>query len=615
MKTVGDYREKIVSVDRVLELIKPGNRVFLSSGPAIPALTVKAIVDSVAKNLLDLEVIQLITLGDYLPSDARQTSKYRLKTFNIGESIIHDISEGKVDFIPANLMEIPLILSSGAVGVDIAVVQTSPPDRRGFLNLGIAIDVANIAIKNADLVIAEINPAVPVTYGETSIHVSQVDFLVESSLPLLERERTACDAVMERIGWHVSNLIEDESTVVLHAGRMFDAIAKNLHSKKRLGVYTHVISDWVIDLVESGAISLERGRISGGLVTTSYCYGTRALYDYVDRNPVFEFYPIARLVNPFVIQRISRLTSIMNVKRIDVTGESVVFHSGDNLLSGYESKLNFAIAAALSKQGKAIVALRSVDPDGNSNIVIAHEEGERIRATLGATRYVVSEFGVARLFGKSIRERVLAMIDIAHPSHRANLLAMAKKYGYTYPDQIYVCDTACRYPADTETVKTFGPGLELKIRPILPSDEDMMRRLFYHFSDESKYLRYFARLSIMPHKEMQKYVNIDYEKIFSIVAILQKDRTERIIAEARYAYYDRIDAYEMAFIVDEEYQGRGIATFLLNYLMKIARERGIKRLSATVLPQNDKMLRVFEKGEVKPKSMFADGVIELRFEL
>lgn len=615
MKTAGNIEDKRVSVGRVLELIKPGNRVFLSSGPAIPALTVKAIVESEGKNLLDLDIIQLITLGDYLPSDARQSSKYRLKTFNIGESIIRDIGDGKVDFIPANLMEIPLILSSGAVGVDIAIVQTSPPDRRGFLNLGIAVDVANIAIKNADLVIAEVNPAVPITYGETSIHVNQVDYIVESPLPLLERERTPYDSVMERIGWHVSNIIEDESTVVLHAGRMFDAIAKNLHSKKRLGVYTHVISDWVIDLVESGAISLDRGRISGGLVTTSYCYGTRALYDYVDRNPVFEFYPIARLVNPFVIQRISRLTSIMNVKRIDVTGESVVFHSGDNLLSGYESKLNFAIAAALSKQGRAIVALQSVDPEGNSNIVIAHEEGERVRATLGATRYVVSEFGVARLFGKSIRERVLAMIDIAHPSHRENLLAMAKKYGYTYPDQIYVCDSTCKYPPDMETVKTFGPGLELKLRPILPSDEDMMRRLFYHFSDESKYLRYFARLSIMPHREMQKYVNIDYEKIFSIVGILQKDRTERIIAEARYAYYDRIDAYEMAFIVDEEYQGRGIATFLLNYLIKIARERGIKRLAATVLPQNDKMLRVFEKGEVKPKSMFADGVIELRFEL
>lgn len=615
MKTVGDFSGKLVPVERVLELIKPGNRVFLSSGPSIPALTVRAIVESDRKNLLDLEIIQLITLGDYLPSDARQSFKYRLKTFNIGESIIRDISDGKVDFIPANLMEIPLILSSGAVGVDIAIVQTSPPDRRGFLNLGVAVDVANIAIKNADLVVAEINPAVPVTYGETSIHMNQVDYMVESTVPLLERERAPYDPAMERIGWHVSNIIDDESTVVLHAGRMFDAIAKNLHSKKRLGVYTHVISDWVIDLVESGAVSLERGRISGGMVTTSYCYGTRELYDYVDRNPVFEFYPIARLVNPFVIQRISRLTSIMNVKRIDVTGESVVFHSGDNLLSGYESKLNFAIAAALSKQGKAIVALRSVDQEGNSNIVIAHEEGERVRATLGATRYVVTEFGVARLFGRSIRERVLAMIDIAHPSHREGLLSMAKKYGYTYPDQIYACSAACKYPPEIETLKTFGPGLELKIRPILPSDEDMMRRLFYHFSDESKYLRYFARLSIMPHKEMQKYVNIDYDTTFSIVGILQKDRTERIIAEARYSYYDRIDAYEMAFIVDEEFQGRGIATFLLNFLTKIARERGIKRLAATVLPQNDKMLRVFEKGEVKPKSVFADGVLELRFEL
>ncbi|HNU92535.1 MAG TPA: GNAT family N-acetyltransferase [Spirochaetota bacterium] len=615
MKKNDDYGGKLVSIDRILGLIKPGNRVFLSSGPSIPALTVRAIVESDRKNLLDLEIIQLITLGSYLPSDARQTFKYRLKTFNIGESIVHDINEGKVDFIPANLMEIPVILSSGAVGVDIAIVQTSPPDKRGFLNLGVAVDVANIAIKNADLVVAEINPAVPVTYGETSIHMNQVDYMVHSSVPLLERERAPYDPEMERIGWHISNIIEDESTVVLHVGRMFDAIAKNLHSKKRLGVYTHVISDWVIDLVESGAVSLDRSRVSGGLITTSYCYGTRELYDYVDRNPVIEFYPIARLVNPFVTQRISRLISIMNVKRIDVTGESVVFHSGDNLLSGYESKLNFAIAAAFSKQGKAIVALRSIDQEGNSNIVIAHEEGERVRATLGATRYVVTEFGVARLFGRSIRERVLAMIDIAHPSHREGLLGMAKKYGYTYPDQIYACNTSCKYPSEIDTVKTFGPGLELKIRPILPSDEDMMRRLFYEFSDESKYLRYFARLSIMPHQEMQKYVNIDYDTAFSIVGLLQKDRTERIIAEARYAYYDLIDAYEMAFIVDEEFQGRGIATFMLNFLIKIAKERGIKRLAATVLPQNDKMLRVFEKGEVKPKSVFADGVLELRFEL
>jgi acyl-CoA hydrolase/GNAT superfamily N-acetyltransferase len=608
-------KAKASTVEEVLDLIRPGNRIFLSSGPAIPARIVSGIVQSEKANLLDLELIQLISLGHYL-STKNSSSNYRIKTFNVGESISKAISEGYVDFIPANLIEIPFLFSTGIVGTDIAIVQTSPPDGRGFLNLGIAVDVANIAIKKSPLVIAETNPHVPVTYGETSVHVDQFDHIVESDLPLLERERKPFDSVMERIGWHVSNLIDDESTVVLHVGRMFDAIAYHLRSKKNLGIYTHVISDWVIDLIESGAVSLDRSHDSGGMVTTSYCYGTRRLYDYVDRNPVFAFHSIARLANPVAVQRMQRLVSIMNVKKIDVTGESVIFHSGDNLLSGYEGKLNFAIGAAFSRFGKAIVALQSVDQDGNSNIVIQHKEDtERVRATLGVTRYVVTEFGVANIFGKSIRERVIAMIDVAHPKHREKLLDLAKSFGYAYPDQIYVCADSCNYPSDIETVKAFKDGLEVKFKPIRPSDEDMMRRLFYEFSDESKYLRYFAKVLIMPHKEMQKYVNIDYEKVFSIVGMITDHRIERIVAEARYALDPESGAYEMAFLVDEEFQGRGIGTFMLNYLLKIARERGIKKLSATVLPQNTKMLKVFGKALVKPKMKSSDGVIELKFEL
>ncbi|HDP81349.1 MAG TPA: GNAT family N-acetyltransferase, partial [Spirochaetes bacterium] len=549
------------------------------------------------------------------PRDAVFPS-YRLKTFNVGESISKEINEGRVDFIPANLIEIPYIFAAGALGVDIAIIQASPPDERGFMNFGVAVDVANLVIKMAPVVVAEINPNVPVTNGETSFHLNQVNYVVRSEHPLLERPRKQYDETMSRIGWHVSNLIEDESTVSLHAGRMFDAIAANLTGRKGLGVYTHVISDWAIDLVESGAISLERSRVKGGLITTSYCYGTRELYDYVDRNPIFEFYPIARLINPFVIQRIPRLVSIMNVKKIDVTGESVIFHSGDNLLSGYESKLNFAIGAALSRQGKAIVALQSVDQDGKSNIVINFEDNQdRVRATLGTTRYVVTEYGVANLLGKSIRERVLAMVEIAHPNHREDLLKMAKVYGYAYDDQIYETRNAVNYPVELETVKTFKGGLEVRFRPIKPSDEDMMRRLFYQFSDESKYFRYFAGVPIMPHKEMQRYVNIDYEETLSIVGLLRRDRTERIIAEARYSYYPSEDTYEMAFIVDEDFQGRGLASFMFNYLLKIAGERGIKRVSANVLPANEKMLKVFQKGSVKPVTRFTDGVIELKFNL
>ncbi len=600
----------------MLDLIKPGNRIFISSGPAIPAGFVTELLRSDKPNLLDLELIQLITLGNYLSANREGPSKFRLKTFNVGESIRQAISEGNVDFIPANLLEIPDLLSIGAVGMDVAVVQASPPDGRGFLNFGVAVDVANIAIKKAHLVIAEVNQHVPITHGETTFHVDQVDYLVESDIPLLERQKKQYDQVMDRIGWHVANIIEDESTVILHAGRIFDAIAHHLTGKKDLGVYTHVISDWVIDLVDSGAISLDRSRYRGGLVTTSYCYGTGKLYEYVDRNPVFEFYPIARLVNPFVMQRIPKLVSILNVKKIDLTGESVIFHSGDNLLSGYEGKLNFAVGAAFSKRGKTIVALKSIGSDGSSNIVIQHKENkEQERATLGVMRYVVTEYGVANIFGKSIRERVLALIDIAHPSHREDLLKQAKDYGYAYPDQIYACIDSCDFPSQIETLKTFKDGLEVKFRPIRPSDEDMMRRLFYDFSDESKYLRYFAKITTMPHREMQKYVNIDYEKALSIVGVITQDRTERIIAEARYAFDPHTGEYEMAFIVDEEFQGRGISTFMLNYLITIARERGIKSLTATVLGHNYKMMRVFAKAEVKPESKATDGAVEMKFSL
>jgi len=611
-----DYKGKLVQPEVVLDLIKPGHRVFLSSGPAAPLRLVSEIVHSSKRNIMDLELIQLITLGDYLEQDPKAIPKFRLKTFNVGESISKDISKGKVDFIPANLIEIPFILNTGAVGVDIAIVQTSPPDKRGFLNLGIAVDVANIAIKKASIVVAEVNPNVPVTYGETMVHMNQVDYLVESEMPLIERERKAYDSVMDRIGWHISNLIEDETTVVLHAGRVFDAIAQYLKAKRGLGIFTHVISDWVMDLIEEGAISLDRSRFRGGMVTTSYCYGTRRLYDYVDRNPVFEFHPIARMVNPFALQRIPRLVSIMNVKKIDVTGESVIFHSGDNLLSGYEGKLNFAIGAAFSRQGKAIVALQSVDQEGKSNIVIHHEEETgRVRATLGTARYVVTEYGIANLFGKSIRERVLVMIDIAHPRHREELLRQAKLFGYAYPDQIYVSQNAANYPVELETVKTFKDNLEVKLRPIKPSDEDMMRRLFYDFSDESKFLRYFAKVNIMPHKEMQKYVNIDYDQTMSIVGIVQRERAESIIAEARYSFDTTERVHEMAFIVDEKYQNRGISTFLLNFLIKIAQERGIKELVASVLPQNDKMLKVFQKGAPPPTMKYEDGIVKVRFKL
>ena len=610
-----NFTSKIIDVKKFVSLIKPGDRIFLSSGPAIPAFAANLIKTSERLMYYDLEIIQIFSTGYYFTDKSPYNRTYRYKTFRSGETAVEDASSGIKDYFPANILEIPYIFATRAIDIDVAVITTSPPDKRGFMSLGIAVDVADTVIKNASIVIAEVNPNMPVTYGDTLIHVDQVNYVIQSDEPLLERERKPYDFIQDRIGWQISNLIEDGSTVVMHVGRIFDAIAVHLKTKKNLGILTNVVSDWIMDLVEAGAVSLDKKREFGGQISTSYCYGTRELYDYVDQNQLFGFYPIAKLATPLLIRKLSKLVSIMNVEKIDITAARVLVFAGDDLLSGYESKFNFAVAAAYSGSGKVIYALKSIDQNLQSNIVISHnKDNDRVRSTLSTVRYVVTEYGIASLFGKSNRERAISLIEIAHPDHREALFNQAKEEGYLYPDQIYR-SIAANYPAQIETVKTFKDGLELTIRPIRASDEDMMRRLFYSFSDQSKYYRYFTNVRVMPHENMQKYLSVDYEKIMSIVAILQRGNTERIVAEARYAAYPKGDNYEMAFLVDEEFQGKGLATFLAEFLIKIAKDRDIKKLSALVLSQNYKMLKVFDKLSVKPKKHFDGDTIELEFDL
>lgn len=606
---------RIINLEKFTELISPGNRIFLTSGPAIPTLAARELTTSEKLRNYDLEIIQLFPAGEVLNAKSCETNNIRLKTFRSGQALSDDLHGGREDFIPANLLEIPYIFGTKAIEIDIAVITTSPPDKRGFMSLGVAVDVADTVIKNAKIVVVEINSNMPVTNGESSIHIDQVQYVLISSEPLPEREHKPYDQVQDRIGWHVSNLIQDGSTAVLHVGRMFDAIAVHLMSKRNLGILTNVVSDWVIDLVEAGAVSVDRKRENGGQISTSYCYGSKELYDYVDRNQIFGFYPIAKLSNPFNMKDIPRLISIMNVERIDITASSVLVYERDDLLSGYESKFNFAAGTAFSGTGRVLYVLPSVDKDGHSNIVIAHnKENERIRSTLSAARYVVTEYGIAMLFGRSIRERAMALIEIAHPDHREALFNQAKEMGIIYSDQIYR-SIAANYPAKLETIKTFKDGLELKIRPIRASDEDGMRRLFYKFSDEAKYYRYFTNVRVMPHKNMQQYLSVDYDKILALVAVHQQGNVERIVAEARYAAYPDGKSYEMAFLVDEGYQGKGVATFMANYLIKVARERGIKKLTASVLSQNSKMLTVFEKVSVTPVKKYDGDTIELEFDL
>ena len=596
-----------ISFDALFDLIRPGDRIFISSGPATPIQTISKIMESDHVNIYDLEILQMV-LPDigFIVNDTRSSNRFRWKTFNVGATISHGYQKEEIDFIPSNFSEIPYLFHSDALDVKMAIIQTSPPDEMGFMSLGVVADVADLVLKNVPIAIAEFNPHVPRTHGQTTVHLNQFDYFTESDQPLLEKIIPEPDDVSDRIGWHVSNIIEDESTVSLSFGSIFTAIAHHLKQKRNVRICSHTVSDWVMDLIGSGALVLDRGMDQQGIIMTSSCFGSQKLYSYVNNNPFFDFTPLMRASYQKALPKISRLVSIINARRVDVTGNSVALNRGDLFLPGFEGKLNFAMASSLSRNGKSIVVTRSLDGEGNSSIVMAHKGYENVRSTLGTTRYVVTEYGIANIAGKSIRERTLAMIDIAHPDHRDDLIRQAKESGYLYGDQIYVTKFAADYPFFMETVKMFSKNQEIKFRPIKPSDEDMMRRLFYGFSDKSKYLRYFTPIKVMPHNKMQTYVNIDYNKVLSIVGTILHRGKERIIAEGRYSYDEQRDQYEMAFVVDDGFQGMGIAKFMLDYLLNIARERGIRKLYAVTLPQNERMAKVFLSTREKPQVQETD---------
>lgn len=583
-----------ISFNKLLDSIKPGSRIFITTGPATPINTLKRLFATEHPNLTDIEIIQLVILDEYLPGDKGLKSDIRLKTFIVGENIGKELQKGNIDFIPTNIMQIPYLFTTNSLGIDIAIIQTSPCDVNGRLNLGIVTDVADCILKTAPVVVAEINPNVPHTMGETTISLDQVDYITESRRPLVSRKRPAYDAILSRIGWNTASLIDDGSLISMQYGGIYDAIAAHLKEKRNLKVFSYVISDWIIDLVESGAIAPRNEGAGQGSIITSSCFGTRKLYRYVDSNPLFTFLPLIQSRYQAQIAALKNLIAITFVEKIDITADTVVPPISDNVLSGFDGKLDFSLGAARSRNGKSIVALRSTDRRGRSNIVIRHTDPKKwIRSMLGTAQYVVTEYGVANLIGKSIRERALALIDIAHPGHRQGLLKGAKAAGIIYPDQIYNVRHSARYPYELETIQPFGRDLPVRIRPIKPSDEDMMRRFFYNFSEESRYLRFFSRISAMPHKKMQAYVSVDYASVLSLVAIINQRGTERIIAECRYALDAHTGHHEMAFLVDEEFQGRGIGRFLAEYLLKAARKRKIRRIRAVVLPGNRNMTSIF----------------------
>jgi GNAT superfamily N-acetyltransferase len=366
-----------------------------------------------------------------------------------------------------------------------------------------------------------------------------------------------------------------------------------------------------MDLIKSGAVTNRRKGVFRGKSSASYLLGSEKMMQWLDKNPLVEFQPEDVITDPKVIGSNDRMIAILPARKIDLTG-NVALHAGKgDVTAGPGNVQELFMGAALSKKGRTIFGLSSRNLKGMPNIVLSVDNLPFQFTNRESMDLVVTEYGVAYLMGKTMRERAQSLIDIAHPDDRAELVRQAKEAKLIYADQIYFSESGSLYPSKVCCSHEFKDGLKVCFRPIKPSDEDMMRLLFYRFSDQAVYSRYFTSIKTMPHKKMQEYVNVNYHLIMSIVGIVEVSGTEKIIAEARYARTKQDTFADTAFIVDEEYHSKGIASYLFELLIRTAREEGIQGFTADVLATNKAMLKVYEKSPFPVQTVLSRGIYEL----
>jgi len=609
------WRDRLVAPGTALKSVQPGATIFVGTGPAEPRTLIKQLMFTEAGNLQDLELIQLVSLGDAVSVQEIRTQKYRLKTFFSGWVAWEAVTEGRVDLIPSRFSRIPELIRSGRLAIEAAFVQISPPDSSGYCSLGLAVDVAREAMSQSGLVVGEVNERVPRTYGDTFVHMSEFDQLVLSDQEPITLERWPREEVFEQVARNVASVIQDGSCLAWSTGPLYEALGRHLQHHRHLGVHSPFFTDSLMDLILSGAVTNRRKRVFAGKSVACYAMGSRVLLDWLDRNPFVEFQPMEKVFDPVYIGRNPNFVTVLSARRVDLSGRIALHQGKGNITAGPGEARDFVNGAEMSQNGMTIFAMPSRNRKSRANIRLSVENEPNLFNLGESVDMVVTECGLAFLRGRSVRERAMALIDIAHPDDRLSLVEEAKQANLLYQDQLYLKSTGKLYPDTMVTEKEFKGGVKIRFRPIKPSDEDGMRRLFYRFSDRAVYYRYFTPIKAQPHYRMQEYVNVDFDQAMSLVGLVGPPGQGEIIAEARYVKHRDSPWGDVAFLVDESYQGLGIGTFMFQLLVRAAKERCLRGLTADVLIENKAMLRVFEKGSSKAKVTMDQGVYSVTIPL
>ncbi len=609
------YRQKSGTADSVFDrVLRSGQRIYVGQACGEPRHLLSNLIRKINR-FRHLELIQGLSLGA-LPEDwSELQDSCRLRTYFVGPRTRKAVNLGFADYLPLYFSSIPRLLQDdGVLGIDLCLIQVAPPDKHGYCSLGPAVDINKTAAECAKVVVAQVNPAVPKTLGNTFLHVSQIDHFVPCEEPLLEASYGEQSAVAERMARYVSQLVEDGATIQVGIGRITSSVLRHLDTKKDLGIHSEMITDTHLDLVRKGVITGSRKSIHRNKIVTSFCLGSRQLYDFVCDNPQVEFYPTAYVNDTEVISQNERMIAINSALEIDLSGQVCADSIGHKVYSGIGGYVDFMLGASFAPSGKTIIVLPSTSPDGRKSRIVSHlTDGAGVVSSRGVAQYVVTEFGIAYLHGKTIRERALALINIAHPKFRERLLNEAKRIRYVYQDQILPPTYEPLYPGQWETYQIFPDNTKVFFRPIKPTDERALQEFFYSLPDQDIYYRFLSAMRVFPHRNTQAMCNIDYEHEMAIVGVTGEIGSEKIIALGRYILDQRTNMAEVDFAVRAEWQRQGIGTFLLHYLCEIAKSKGISGFTAYVLAANRKMLKVFHKVGYVIHSVLEDGVYEISF--
>jgi len=590
--------KKLLPAKEAVTKIKNGSRVFIGTGCGEPQHLIRTMVQE--PTIQDIVIYQMLssTFAEFV-DDESFLHRFSLKLFFISRRMRQAAFEGKLDYLPAYLSQIPDLFATQKIGLDVALIQVSPPDRYGFCSLGISVDITLSGLKNARMIIAQINPRMPRTWGDSFVHIDDIEYIVEHEEALVEAlPATKNQEVVERIAGYVDQLIEDGATLQVGFGHLPDALLPYLQNKQDLGIHTQVITDGFLPLLKSKVITNKKKSYLPGRVVASLCMGSEELYDYVDNNPMFYFRASEFVNDPNVIARNDNLVSISSALEVDLTGQICTDSQGYLFYSGIGDQVDFIRGSKMSKGGFSIIALPSTAQNGKVSRIVPHlSEGAGVATTRGDVDIVVTEYGIAELHGKGIYQRVMELAQIAHPKFREEIINEAKKRHYIFPDQLPPTKQDLIFLENYKYHLVLPNRRTVEFRPLLPSDEFASRNFFYSLQDTTIYYRFFQKRKVFSREMLQKqWASVDYRKNMTIIGLLPKRQHKEIVAIGSYAKSEESeDVAEVAFVVKEEFQDQGIGSFLLEILETIARENGYRAFTATVISENVKMIRVFQK--------------------